>query len=468
MINFLKRVSIFLFVIICLYLLEGACFRLVDGYANWRLKLAWGKVESPSLNTILKSIPLDHYAFRPTDSDKPKHLGYWINEEDVYTSKIMSFTRPMRDNYKNYIINKKDTLNNYEIRDYGEIRGLVLPGLKRAASLDDVQSKKARRVGDKMEFARGVFLKVILNKDLYKQEFADLESCFGFLLEKGFACGVLPILSANDLLSKIDKFKTEQSVLSENLYVWADAESGGLVQEACSIKPDYWRALMITDPDQFLQPPTQSILPWVFFQLEKSRIHNEVGLDNLYNWIFRARSTNHLYSSRLGGLVRTSETFYVGKEIPSIFVAFILENVKFVEHLRNKGFEHQVVTFAQPEDQKINEAEPISLTTFANDEDSPPDFDLQKIEESIEDLSAGDSATNLEPADFNCEIISAYRSLNAEDKMLKKISNRDLILKLGLSFEQMGSHVLEQVRQKDPLFHRYYMSLQAIQDSPLN
>ena len=159
---------------------------MVDGYANWRLKLAWGKVESPSLNTILKSIPLDHYAFRPTDSDKPKHLGYWINEEDVYTSKIMSFTRPMRDNYKNYIINKKDTLNNYEIRDYGEIRGLVLPGLKRAASLEDVQSKKARRVGDKMEFARGVFLKVILNKDLYKQEFADLESCFGFLLEKRF------------------------------------------------------------------------------------------------------------------------------------------------------------------------------------------------------------------------------------------------------------------------------------------
>ena len=71
----------------------------------------------------------------------------------------MSFTRPMRDNYKNYIINKKDTLNNYEIRDYGEIRGLVLPGLKRAASLEDVQSKKARRVGDKMEFARGFFLK---------------------------------------------------------------------------------------------------------------------------------------------------------------------------------------------------------------------------------------------------------------------------------------------------------------------
>ena len=88
-------------------------------------------------------------------------------------------------------------------------------------------------------------------------------------------------------------------------------------------------------------------------------------MDNLYSWVFRARSTNHLYSSRLGGLVRTSETFYVGKQIPSIFVSFILENVKFVEHLSNKGFEHQVVTFAQPEDQKINEAEPISLTTFA-------------------------------------------------------------------------------------------------------
>ena len=48
-----KGLVVFLFGICCLYILEGACFRLIDGYANWRLHLAWGKPNQPIDNGAL-------------------------------------------------------------------------------------------------------------------------------------------------------------------------------------------------------------------------------------------------------------------------------------------------------------------------------------------------------------------------------------------------------------------------------
>jgi hypothetical protein len=69
---------------------------------------------------------------------------------------------------------------------------------------------------------------------------------------------------------------------------------------------------------------------------------------------------------------------------------------------------------------------------------------------------------------FDCEIIKEYRQINSGDPKLKLVSNRDLILKLGLGFDEMGQGVLEQIKDKDPLFYRYYISLRAIEESPLN
>ena len=64
--------------------------------------------------------------------------------------------------------------------------------------------------------------------------------------------------------------------------------------------------------------------------------------------------------------------------------------------------------------------------------------------------------------------VREYRDMNAGNPKLLQVSNRDIILKLGLKFEQMGENVLEQIRLKDPLFFRYYNSLLAIEESPLN
>jgi hypothetical protein len=97
------------------------------------------------------------------------------------------------------------------------------------------------------------------------------------------------------------------------------------------------------------------------------------------------------------------------------------------------------------------------------------EFDLKRIEESIsklekqEEFSLAESRPN-----FDCEIVREYRDINTDDTKLNLVSNRDLILKLGLGFEEMGQGVLEQIRTKDPLFYRYYNSLRAIEESPLN
>ena len=98
-----------------------------------------------------------------------------------------------------------------------------------------------------------------------------------------------------------------------------------------------------------------------------------------------------------------------------------------------------------------------------------PDFDLYKIENKISVIEETEEVKSITTSpNFDCDIVRGYRELNANDAQLKFVSNRDLILKLGLGFEEMGNDVLDQIRKKDPLFHRYYMSLRAIEDSPLN
>ena len=146
-----------IFSLFCLWIIEGACFRLIEKYANWRLYLAWGNPDQPSYNSILKNLPLDHFAEQPTRTIRPQHLGYWIGDEDKYTSKVLSFTRPLRDDFHEYVNNKLDPLLNFEIRNFGELHEVVLPGLKILATVSDVKNQKARRVGDPLEFAKAMF-----------------------------------------------------------------------------------------------------------------------------------------------------------------------------------------------------------------------------------------------------------------------------------------------------------------------
>jgi hypothetical protein len=470
MIKFLKGLVILFFSLFCIYILESACFRLVESYANWRLTLAWGKPSKPKFNAILKKIPIDHFVHRPTDLERPDHLGYWVADEHHYSSKVMSFSRPLRDSYENYIQSKLEPLAQFEIRDYGDIQGVVLPGFKKKATVEDVQGQKARRVGDALEFARGIFVKVVLRDDSnsYREINLDLEASFGFMLEKGFACVVLPIFSSADLVDKITRFQENEDLLSKNLFAWADGEAATILMESCQSNPSCWKAVMISDPDEFVAPPKDRKLPWTFFEIGEDRRLNEVGLDLLYQWIELARSNDNLYTSRLAGLIKISQDFYVNKSIPSIFASYVINCSRFIEEMDQPNLKKSIFTRIDPI-QELEEGTFNQKITPNIESEVLSEFDLKRIEESIsklekqEEFSLAESRPN-----FNCEIVREYRSINTSDTKLNLVSNRDLILKLGLGFEEMGQGVLDQIRTKDPLFYRYYNSLRAIEESPLN
>ena len=466
-----KSFIIISFSFFCIYILESACFRLVEGYANWRLSIAWGKPNQPNHNSFLKKLPLDHFVERPTDFPVSGHLGYWVDEEDGYAERVMSFTRPLRDSYMNYIHSKFEPLAEFEIRDYDKVHGVVLPGFKKAATIEDVKLQRARRVGDGLEFAKGIFIKVVLQEltDSYRDEFSSLEASFGFMLERGFGCVVLPVSSSSDLLDKITKFQTNESLLAENLYAWADGKAASILLESCQIKPDCWKAIMITDPEEFVSPPTDSKLPWVYFEIDDDRRMNEEGLDLLYSWVKSARSNENLYTSRLGGLVRVSQNVYAREIIPSSFASYVIHCANFVEDMKHIkiSYENEITSNAEMVTKLPKKEDLNSVIITPKMEET--NFDLNRIEKSINQIEKQDDINvNSDSPNFDCEIIRGYREINAADTQLNLVSNRDLIIKLGLGFEEMGNGVMDQIRKKDPLFYRYFNSLRAIEESPLN
>jgi hypothetical protein len=130
-----------------LYLIQGACFRLVEPYAKLRLGLAWGSSDSMKMNSIISKLPLDHFAQSPIKED------FEILEEELtYARKIMSFNRPVRDLYYNYVRKQADPLRNYEITNLGMVKEVVLPGLRRPATSLDVTNGLARREGLPVDF----------------------------------------------------------------------------------------------------------------------------------------------------------------------------------------------------------------------------------------------------------------------------------------------------------------------------
>ena len=64
---------------------------------------------------------------------------------------------------------------------------------------------------------------------------------------------------------------------------------------------------------------------------------------------------------------------------------------------------------------------------------------------------------------FDCEVVREYRALRPNDPLLSETSNRQLVLSLGASFEEMGDEFLEQIALRDPLFYRYCLSLKEIE-----
>ena len=78
-----------------------------------------------------------------------------VSKESAYAESVMSFARPLRDRYEDYLENEFEPLANFEIRDFGPITGIVLPGLKRPATLEEVNQRWLEEWGTNWNTRRG-------------------------------------------------------------------------------------------------------------------------------------------------------------------------------------------------------------------------------------------------------------------------------------------------------------------------
>ena len=466
-----KSLLVFIFGIVVLYVLEGACFRLVEKYADNRLKIAWGDPGTGTFHSILKHLPIDHFKNRPEDdpldADQPSLQKAMVEGE--YADAVMSFARPLRDRYEEYVKSKPEPPSKTKIRDYGDGFVLVLPGLKKPASLEDVNNKEARRVGDELEYSKGMLLRILASTkpEDYENEFAELESTFGFLLENGIACLVLPVSSGEEILDRITYLQAEHKLLTQNIFAWGDQKAAGYLLEACRESPEKFKGVYVGDPIGLPRPPNVTGLPWLTARISLPKEGSDLNKEehetvkNVLSWVRAGRMINSVYPSRLGGLLHVEDSPKTG-QMPSFFVASLLQCSRYIERVGGKW----------PTPQPLSAEDSPRGITVAPDspsiEENPP-FDLERIEKTIQKLSKEEEETvKLVDATFDCEIVKGYRQLHSNNPNLKQVSNRDLVLMLGAEFEKMGVEVLDQVKVRDPLFYRFYRSLRALEDSPLH
>ena len=156
------------------------------------------------------------------------------------------------------------------------------------------------------------------------------------------------------------------------------------------------------------------------------------------------RNHPNVYKSRLSGLLFKESK--VEKFLSSDLMCFLLTCLNISEEIKDLTLE------GAPDKEwlDLNSSERADLLSFS------------QVDESELETALQDNAISQDEPTFDCDVIREYRLLNADDSQIANLSNRELVLTLGLSFENLGDEVLEQIAEKDPLFYRFYLSLKEI------
>ena len=452
--SLLLLLSLVAFVGTNLFLLESACFRLVESYAKARLRFAWGVPGDGHFHPYLKKLPLGHYKVPPSEQSPVER----ITAEDSYATTIMEFGRPLRDRFKSESQSLINPILSFEIRDLGEVENVVIPGIRRIASKIDVEKKLARRIGDPIEFAKGLILRVLPENSKFRinEEYQLMEMPFKFFLENGVACAVVKAKDVTELLETTYILRKNYPMIAENLYLWGEYEAADYILEATFQRPEAFKAIITLHPTKSISSPPVKGMPWILCALNVADLKDE-KIDSYLGWVDRARDADTVYTSRLGGLLRIIEPSKV-ETFNSFAVAYLLEAFEIVDNLGDRWPKSRPLGFSTTQELLATEGgkDPLVLV------------DLPAVEEKLRMLDQERVNHAEVKASFDCKMVKQYRILHAGDKNLKQITNRDLVIKLGLSFEQMGQNVLEEVGKKDPMFLRFYKSLREVTESPLN
>ena len=438
----LKTINIFLVTVIAcltLFLIEAACFRLVEPYAKWRLNLSWGSPDLAKENSILKKISLDHFALPPKSSSIQNTLSSPLEKEFDYSKKVLSFNRPVRDRFVNFISRQENPLRRFEIVDLDIIKEVVLPGIRRPADHIDVELGLARRRGLPVGYSKGIFIYLInpAPRRDYQAGFARLESTFSFLLNNGIACVLLSTESSVELSAKLKFLKTKFPNFSEKIFLYAEQDAVKLIDLNIPEINDLLSCLIVKDPS--VEVPLGSITSsWFMGILSKGKTNLEIS-NSLRKRAEQNRNHLNVYHSRLSGLL-IDESKFEDLPVSSHAIAYILNCLEF---------------FRLP-DLMVDDPLPNE-----DSNDSP----IPTLSELTETKIIDGNATYLAEPNFECEVVDEYRLLNSDDPEITNTSNRELVLQIGESFEEMGKDVLQQVAERDPLFYRFYLSLKEIHKS---
>ena len=422
-----------------LYLIQGACFRLVEPYAKLRLGLAWGSSDAMKMNSILSKLPLDHFAQPPIKE------GFDILKEELaYARKIMSFNRPARDRYYNYVRSQVDPLRNFEITNLGMVKEVVLPGLRRPATSLDVANGLARREGLPVVFSKALFVRVIPQSSrlVYEQSFGQWEKAFAFLLNHGISCVLLSPKNSEELSTQLSYLQAQHSNFCENIFAYAEGKAVGLLDNAVNGNEEIsLRCLIVKDPSEevlFNDHPN----PVWFMGITSQVATDEQVLLSMTKRAQLYRDSPLVFHSRLSGLIY-EESKWENLALTSFPMSYILnclefypDSIPFVHEAREMA-EHNV------------------SSSFMGSEFSQGIGGITSL--SIDDFEY----SNPEP-NFDCEVVREYRQINKGDAEVADLTNRELVLQIGSSFEEMGVNVLEQIADQDPMFYRFYLSLKEI------
>ena len=428
-----------------IYLIEGACFRLVEPYSKWRLQFAWGEPSYAKLNPIFKTLPTDH-SFAPPDSSsfyggmqKPLDLEF------EYAQKITSFNRPSRDRYYNYLMKEVNPLRNFEMTDLGIVKGVLVPGMRRPANSIDVDFGLARREGLPVPFSNALFIYVIPQgpRSAFESAFVRLEGPFSFLLNHGIACVLLDPKSSTELLTQFKYLNSQHPNFAENIFVYAEADAVSVACEAIQEESQLVTSLMVKNPVNPISSEISSSVAWFIGLLSDGQTNQEVQT-SLVEIVRANRNHPNIYKSRLSGLLFKDSK--LEKFLSSDLVCFLLTCLNISQEIKD------LILEGAPDNQWLD----------SNSSDSATLLSFSELDESERGTALLDNSISQDEPTFDCDVIREYRLLNADDPQIANLSNRELVLTIGLSFENLGDEVLQQIAEKDPFFYRFYLSLKEI------
>lgn len=446
-------------IIFAAFLFEGICFRMVEKYALFRLESSWGEKNSVDLNKYLKLLPLNHFQKAPSDNSEVEFSMFRAIEEDEYASKIMGFGRPLRDQFSDYIEHEDPNRKSFAIKDVKHVRGLMLPGLKRFPTDEEVAKGWAGRQRDRIEYAKALFVDL---KSPSLKPISDTASNYqqrhhDYFLERGFACLSLPVRSKDVLVNDLRLLKKSFPAVAGKVICRAYGSEAQILLETCANYPFLVNMLIVHSPTGFIDSPKVKSPPWIFCSVEKEQLQDYVLIDGLLDWVGASRDVKFIYPSKIGGLMRIRNR-YTSKNIDTFHVPLIMQCINFYESLDAD----KARSFALKESILVQSKKNVPAVVKANsDKGNSVAMDSLRINSLQAELS------NLQITDssqaFDCMTVREYRQMHADDPSVIRAENRDLILKIGSNFEQEGFGVLQEAKEYDPLFFHFYQSLKRIE-----